>query len=222
VKVAIALLTCGRADYTRQTLESLAKFNDLERFTLIHGDDYSKDGRQENEELADAYGFETRLPADVKKRGNAAMTHLLFKEAEKAGADLVLYLQNDWESQEPIDMEVVQRFYDDDRLYCMRLFGKYKAQGEHQKCLRRHVGKDSLWPAWEPWSGAYGWEMGDIHWGHPPSITRMKEAMFLTEGVNGGSESSRKSGQLSRLTIRPIDGNIMSHIGKEKTVGFMP
>jgi GT2 family glycosyltransferase len=57
VKIAVALLTCDRVEYTAKTLETFAQHNDLDRFVLLHADDGSEDTR--NEDLAQSYGFTT-------------------------------------------------------------------------------------------------------------------------------------------------------------------
>ncbi len=217
MKVAITLLTCGRAEYTKLTLESLAKYNDLDRFVLMHGIDYVGDGREENRALADSHGFETVVHPH-KRLGNALMIHRLFEQAEKAGVDMVLLLENDWESLKPIDWDMIEALHSDDAVYCARLYGAYKGEGNTLKAHPGHAGRNDLFPTWERWRD--GWEVGDIHWAHPPSITKIDRALFVATGVRRGHESMVKSGKLTELTARPVGGNIMFHIGVEKTSDF--
>ena len=217
MKVAITLLTCGRAGYTRRTLESLSKYNDLDRFILLHGNDTAEEGDADNIYLAYEYGFAPAVLPD-KRCGNASMVHRLFGEAKKGGADMVLLLENDWESLKPIDWDIIEALHSDDRIYCARLYGRYKDEAQEMRVHPAHAGKNDWFPTWESWRN--GWEVGDIHWAHPPSITKIDRALFVATGVRRGHESMVKSGKLTELTVRPTGGNIMSHIGVEKTPDF--
>lgn len=214
MKIAITFLTCDRTEMTNRTLATLSEFNDLSRFMLLHGDDSSND--QEGPSYARRLGFETVVQTS-SRRGVAAMTAALFQEAAHRGADLILNLQNDWESARavPVD-DIVGIFQDHPEVYCLRLYGRLKSH--HGRCGIHHGGRRPLQVVeWKPFREGY--EIGDIHWGHPPSVTRTKHAVKLTRDAKTESESRMRSGKITDMTVRVVD-NVFNHIGTYRTKGF--
>ena len=55
MKIAIALLTCDRFEYTKRTCETFLEHNDASDFRLYYGDDASADQRVP--ELVESLGF---------------------------------------------------------------------------------------------------------------------------------------------------------------------
>lgn len=222
MKIAITLLTCGRTDYTRRTLSTLCRQNPnlADDFVLLHGDDHaSLADATESRKLAKMAGFETVLSPSLQY-GVARMTELLFQEAEKRGCEAVLNLQNDWESLRPIPVNVIPRLLEDRGIYTFRLYGKYKSPGK--ACGIHHGGREPREVVqWTPDLHIPGIETGEIHWGHPPAVTRMAEAMDMVRGAGSESVSRRRSGALKLLTARVTD-NIFSHIGEHRTARFRP
>jgi hypothetical protein len=215
VKFAIVLLTCERTEYTRRTLEALMRYNGLHDITRLHGDDASHDRR--GRDYAQQAGFTTIDTPRRQRQGVARMTELLMRAAAEAGVDAVLNLQNDWECAQPIPWDDIGTALGDDRVYCVRLYGAYKSH--HGRAGIHHGGREPRRVVhWIPYRLA-GYEVGDIHWGHPPSVTRIAEALTLTAGARTESESRERSGRLTRLTVRPVD-NVFWHIGKERTPAF--
>jgi hypothetical protein len=212
-KVAICLLTCGREHYTARTLHTLAQHNDLSKFLLLHGNDVV--GVEENSALASRYGFETVLAPKIRQ-GCSQMVSQLFIKASIKGAEWVLHLENDWESDSAIPVDVIPQM--DESHYCARLYGVFKGRGA-LPCHTTHFGRAKQPVAWEPWIG--GWEVGSVHWGFPPAITRMREARFLTCNIQREQDAMHRSGVIGGLTVRPVT-NVMSHIGEERTPVFFP
>lgn len=218
MKIAITLLTCGRLDYTRRTLESLRQHNPslADDFILLHGDDVSTPAeRLESIDLAEAAGFHSAV-VPKRQAGIAKMTEDLFAEAAKRGCDAVLNLQNDWVSLRPIPKAEISSILDDQTVYCIRMYGAYKSA--HGRCGIHHGGRNPREVVeWMPYQDGY--EVGDIHWGHPPAVTRIEDAIALTRGASCESDSRMRSGKITRLTARVIN-NVFNHIGSERTPGF--
>lgn len=215
MRIAITFLTCDRTEYTLRTLETLAAHNDLKQFELIHGDDASVD--QAGPDVAHALGFHTRVRNYGKRRGVAAMTAALFACASELGADLVLNLQNDWECHRPIPLDDIEAIFTDPKVYCLRLYGAMKSTTG--RCGLHHGGRQPRRIVeWQPHL-LQGYEIGDIHWGHPPAVTRIDHAVKLTRGAPNERVSRERSGHITDLTARVIE-NVFWHIGRHRTPGF--
>lgn len=217
MRIALTFLTCDRVPYSFQTLNTLLEHNPsiADNFILLHGDDASKDDA--GGELARMYGFKTVVQNTKTRRGVARMTADLFQAAAEAGADTILNLQNDWECKRPLALADFSRILDDERVYCIRMYGVFKSA--HGRCGIHHGGREPRRVVeWQPY--APGYEAAEIHWGHPPAITRIEEALFLTKGAAVESQSCRRSGTLTKLTVRPTGPNFFSHIGRERTPEF--
>lgn len=230
--IAVCLLTCGRVDYTRQTLTSFAAHNDLSRFLLLHGDDASEG--PEIGVLAAGHGFETVVQHQVRKGARATRTAVVTAAAHR-GATWVLLLENDWEWVRPFPWDLFATVQAARDVYCLRLFGPYKERGERCPCLTTHQGRPDLPPiTWTPF--VEGAEIADCHWGCPPAVTRMAEAIRLhgplqspvarrvhANLVARGDWSSdlpemRESGLLVGRTVR-VTENCVFHIGVEPVRG---
>ena len=219
MKIAITLLTCGRVDYTKTTLDTLVAQNPnlVNDFILLHGDDVSTPSeRLASIDIAEAAGFQS-VYVPKAQIGVSGMTEALFVEAAARGADAVLNLQNDWLSLRPIPVDEILEVLEDEQVYCVRMYGAYKSS--HGRCGIHHGGRKPL--AVVEWMRHQvpGYEVGEIHWGHPPAVTRIKEALKLTAGAKSESDSRMRSGKLTRLTARVIN-NVFNHIGAERTEGF--
>lgn len=219
MKIAITLLTCGRVDYTRRTLATLCLHNPglRDEFVLLHGDDRASLADAEaNTAAARAAGFETVLAPSLRY-GVARMTELLFLEAQRRGADAVLNLQNDWESRRPLPRAEIEQLLAGDA-YAVRLYGAMKGPGSPSGI--HHGGRTPRQVAeWTPHATLPGVELADIHWGHPPAVTRIEQAIALTRAAPSEAASRRRSGEITQLTARFTD-NVMSHIGEHRTTGF--
>lgn len=220
MKIAITLLTCGRVDYTSRTVETLLRYNpDLaDRAILLHGDDHSAaDVASQNRRIAADAGFST-VVAPTNQYGVARMTEELFRSAQSAGADAVLNLQNDWISERAIPWDEVSQLLSQPEIYNVRLYGEFKSWSG--RCGIHHGGRTPRSIVeWTPHPALPAYEVGDIHWGHPPAVTRIADAVRLTAAAKSESDSRRRSGDIPLLTARTIS-NVMRHIGTERTPRF--
>lgn len=212
--IALCLLTCGREDYTKRTLVSFDALNDMERFTKLHFDDSSAGAR--NDELAARFCFQS-LPKRNARLGVSVATLLLVQEAFLRGIPWTLVLQNDWESVKPFPWHLLQRIHDDDSIWALRLWGRYKDQGDPIKD-EVHKGKRSTPVEWEPY--ADGAEIASIHYGAPPTAYRTEMLLRLLAGSSHEREAMRNSGAIDAMTVRVTD-NVVYHIGEDKTPGFI-
>jgi len=211
-KIAICLLTCNRPEVTRRTVQSMKNHIDLSKFILLHGDDNSD--TYENHVIAQKAGFRTVIQTK-KRAGVSVMWRNLVKSAKKAGADWVLMQENDWEWDRPLRTEELQDILSDNDVYYIRLFGKNKERSG-RPCSKTHLGKNKTtdWVFYKD-----GWEIGDAHWGYPPNLTRIDEALFLSN-VEKESDAQALSGQINKLCVRP-KRNFVYHIGQTRTKGFL-
>lgn len=220
MKIAITLLTCGRADYTARTVDTLLQHNpDLAtRAVLLHGDDHGPAAQaNKNFAIAREAGFATILSPE-KQLGVARMTEELFRVAAERRVDAVLNLQNDWISERPIPWDDLDQLLSHPNIYNVRLYGEFKSWSG--RCGIHHGGRSPREVvSWTPDSALPAYEVGDIHWGHPPAVTRIADAVALTKDAKSESESRRRSGDIRLLTARTIQ-NVMRHIGTERTPRF--
>ena len=216
MKVAICLLTCERFHYTKRAVESLVRFNDLGQFVLLHADDASEDHR--NRSFAAMHGFERVDTPDIRQ-GCTATQRALFAAAAQRGCDWIVNVQNDWESERAIPLDLLH-FVDARRdIHCLRLFGAFKMR-PNVPVGDRHKGKSGKPADWRPLDGApEPAEIGDIHWVYPPAATRTEVLTWLMAGVARERDLRVKSGELSTLTAR-VTENVMWHIGTDRTPEF--
>ncbi len=213
MKVAIALLTCNRYEYTVKTVESLFQHNDPSDFLLFHGDDASTDPRVA--EYVQSRGFKTVMQRDTMAGCSPATDELLHSVAKlvEPGA-LVLYLQNDEESLRPLPQQLLRDLLVKPEVAFVQLSSRR---------TRSRYARRMGWA----FDGGQPWQFGDTThevvysdfnrgMGFPPSISDIDTWLHAVKG--GDSEKRFRSKteypdrRMSRLT-RPVFG----HIGKMTT-----
>lgn len=209
--VSVCLITCERYEYTRVTVESFARYNDLTRFQLLHADDASTDGRIR--EVANAFGFRTVSSAH-RRSGNMATIR---SAVDKADGAWILLLENDWESVRAFPWDSFAAVAESDDVYALRLCGPYKERRETRPFANFHAGKDNAPVIWK--TLAAGLEVGDAHWGHTPTATRAADARWLLSGARREKDARLKSGRIDRLMAR-VTENVFFHIGNDRTPDF--
>lgn len=212
MKIALCLLTCDRPELTARTVKSMQEHLPLEMFELFHGDDCSVSAR--NETIALEAGFRTVVKTN-SRAGVSAMWRSLIERARKRKVDAVLMMENDWEWVRTLRFEEICDILEDPEVYYIRFFGVNKERGG-RPCGSTHAAKGFKDPNWRPYRA--GWEIGDIHWGYPPNVTRLPEAVLLSKGTSE-SQCRTFSGHLSKLCVRPLE-NYVFHIGEDRTKGF--
>lgn len=203
--VAVLLLTCGREDYTQETVSSFRAHNrNGDRFMLLHGDDASP--TRENQEIAAAAGFET-IHAPSKRQGQATALGELLNAARVRGADWVLWLESDWRWTGPFPWPLL-----DLGAECIRLYGDMKGPGNptggHLMGTREAI-------VWQPVSP--GLDRGRAHWAGPPSATRTHRLAELA-WHRGTLKEISLAGTLDTIRLR---SRIVEHIGEVQTPDFM-
>ncbi len=206
-RVAVLLQTCDRLDYTRRTLKTFAQHNTGAPFLLLHGDDASIESEAVRD-LAAQHGFETVVQSYGTRIGVNATRAALIAKAERRGARWVLMLENDIETLRPFPWALFQFVEKQPSIYCLRLFGRFKDPGKTEACKTTHSWWQNALVEWKPLRHApEKAQIGRIHWTPQPSVTRIRDARLLHEGVRPESFTAR------------VKKNVMGHIGLERTEG---
>lgn len=217
--IHIAVTACHRPHLTRRTVASLAKHNDLSEFFCWYG----IDGNHHPDEInvLDAAGF-TRLVLNDRRYGPADLTGKLLAQVaiHASEDDYVLLLQNDWLCVRPIPVKAIRALLDWPNVGCFRLYGQYKERndaGARHECNPRHAGLEGMpvveWLAHNV--AGEDIEIGCIHWGHPPAVTKLPLAVRLTRNAQSERTSVNRSGREGFLTAR-VTENVFWHIGRKK------
>jgi hypothetical protein len=206
------LLSCERFDYTIQTAGSFVAHNPT-GFVLWHCDDASTDPRLRP--TVQSFGFRP-LVYTRQRVGVTAMIRALSLRLQELGAEWMLLLENDWETVKPFPWSVFDEVSVD--VWCLRLYGRYKARGEKRPVRNYHQGRSKADPGWQS-HGEY--EVGDIHWGNPPSVARVDRVVWLHEGVRTEKQAIERSGLITDRVARVVD-NVVYHIGETHTPDFVP
>jgi hypothetical protein len=208
-KIAVALMTCERYDYTKRTVESFVHHNpDRSRFILLHGDDGSRDHRVRR--LPPVYGFRT-VAQERYRQGWLPMRRLLIRRAARL-APWILLLENDLESVRPFPWDMFDWVAAHEAVQCLRLFGLYKGPRNTYPCLTLQKGdKHDRKPArWTPVLDApEPCQRGLIHWSALATVGRADLLVTLNHGFK-------------QLANRPVDtvrvlDNVFLHIGVKQT-----
>jgi GT2 family glycosyltransferase len=207
VKIAVALLTCDRVEYTAKTLETFARHNDLDRFVLLHADDGSEDTR--NEDIAQSYGFTTVVSHEHRRGWLVTRTRLIRRAAKRA--DWILNLENDIETARPFPWPLFEYAAKDRGVSCLRLYHRWKDRERLDACLTTHKATGA--PVhWRPLRGApESAQIGCIHWSAQPSVTRSDDLV---------SHHRIGAPPMGGMTVRPKK-NVTFHIGVERTTPRM-
>lgn len=203
--IAVCLLSCGREDYTRRTVESFNAFNDRSDLIRLHADDASP--TPENRRIAAAGGFDTIYATQIRQ-GQAAALWALLREAERRRAEWVLWLENDWLFSGAVPWDALRYGAE-----CVRLYGDWKSPTNRAGKFLMGT-KDVI--RWQPIGD--GLERGEAHWAGPPSITRTHVLAGLSEHA-GGLKAVSLAGPIDTIRLTTA---IVEHIGEVQTPDFMP
>lgn len=211
--IHVCLLSCDRIEYTIKTANSFVEHNP-EGFVLWHCDDASTDPRLRP--AVQSFGFQP-LVYTGSRAGVTEMVRRTAAELQAKGAEWMLLLENDWETVRPLPWSILKDAQARGA-WSLRLYGRYKARGCQRPVRNYHQGRNKADPGWQ---GFDGYEIGDIHWGNPPSVSRVKDVVWLHEGVSSERDAIRKSGQMTAPVAR-VTENVVYHIGEKHTPGFVP
>jgi hypothetical protein len=215
--IGVCLLTCGRDDLSVRTMESFSALNksrpDIVRLHAACG------GGERGAIGTDPFLFDFRtVHAPPERVPQIVSFRKLIEAAAVAGAEFILWLENDWESVAAIPTIEFLRETNKgpSKVQQWRLFGKRKMQkdgpralaGEHQIGTKEKI-------KWGP-SGLEGWEFGRAHWGAGGTIATLD---FLEEQSFRNRLKDVITSKNNLPTLRPRS-NIMFHIGDVTTEGF--
>lgn len=109
MKIVIGIQTCNRLEMTKKAIDSLLGYNPgVENIPWIIADDCSIDG---TEEYLQSMSFIDRIVQYTKQSGITNCMKLLIDTSVDYG-DIILYLQNDWETIRKIDFKSIAYFYE--------------------------------------------------------------------------------------------------------------
>jgi hypothetical protein len=209
VSVCIGLLTCGRDELTRRTVDSFLRHNDPDDFVPLHVDDSTP-----SFEWSDSFPFVT-IEAFPERRGQMAGVRALVEEAARRGCEWFVLQENDWPWLEPFPWAELHLMHGFDTL---RLYGAHKMLHDGP---RSRAGLNCLASGrpivWEPVEGNDGLEWAYAHW-VPLSVTRVDVLLPMVRGCASVKDMCRSQ---ALATLR-VKRNIVHHASEETTPGFLP
>lgn len=211
--IHVCLLSCDRFDYTVKTAQSFLEHNPS-GFRLWHADDASTDPRLRP--TVQAMGFHQLEYTDARA-GVTEMVRRIASRLQRIGAEWMLLLENDWETVRPFPGEVFREIQARGDVWALRLYGRYKARNNRHPVREYHQGRGRASPNWRAFDG---YEVGDIHWGNPPSVARVASVVWVHEGVRTEKQAIERSGFIQDHVARVAE-NVVYHIGTQRTEGFL-
>lgn len=240
--IAVVLLSCDRLEYTRRTIATFTEHNGAGlaagAFKLWHCDDASTDPKVRKS--AAAAGFAPLIYTD-QRVGVTEMIRRASRKLEHAGAEWMLLLENDWETVRPFPRAVWRDAVEEFDVWSLRLYGAFKERGNQRPAGTRHRGRsgaDPKWraefvtdsidvtsladcaPAYTAGKAVEAYEVGHIHWGNPPAVSRVDLVAWLHKKARREKEAIVKSGEIKNPVARVVE-NVVYHIGYERTAGFV-
>lgn len=213
--IAVCLLTCGREDLSSRTVVSFREHNrgrpDL---ILLHADAGGADPIR-SRVIAINGAFRTVHSPAERVPQMTSYRHLI-EEAAIAGAEFLLWLENDWESVAPIPTLDELRKYGDAGAVCFRMYGKRKMRGDGPRAMagEHRIGTD-VKIDWLPTADPK-WEAGLAHWGGGGCIATLThlESQYHRKRLKDVITAKNDLPSL-RMTE-----NVLWHIGEQTTEGF--
>lgn len=218
--IDVVLLSCDRREYTLRTMSSFLTHNHRspEPFNLWHCDDASSDPKIRA--AAKKSGFRELVYTD-ERVGVTEMVRRAARKLAHAGAEWMLLLENDWETVRPFPSAVFEAIQARGDVWALRLYGEYKERGEKLPAGTRHRGRGGADPLWDAFSaGGETYEIGDIHWGNPPSVARVELVAWLHKKARRERDAIVQSGLITQHVAR-VRENVVFHIGFDRTPGFV-
>lgn len=219
MKIAVCLITADRYEYTKATVETFRNHNVGLNLILLQADDASEDSRVR--EVGTLHGFEQVNKNLGKRIGGQAMRQLAITAAAKRGATHVYILENDIETVRPLPVAFLAYAFSDPDVYCVRLYGLCKERNGQRKCSPYHLGRGKHeMVRWDEYRNEFeAAQIGDVHWGAQPCVTRIGEAVWLHADTHRESDIWRKCTKLQAKTVRLLN-NVTFHIGEDRTPNF--
>jgi hypothetical protein len=216
-KIALALLTRDRYEYTVKTVESFLKHHNPDDFLLFHGDDASQDPRILP--WLQSKGFKTVMQHPTAMGCSPSTDHLLHEVAKHVEPGTpVLYLQNDLQCTRPLPQKQLRLLLEKPDVSFVQL--SYRTPG-------------TSYSKRTPWKYADGelWKFGETAqevvyapfntgMGFQPSISLIETWLPAVKGVTYEkqyrSRSEYPDRRMCRLTLP-----VFRHFGRRRTPGGM-
>lgn len=232
MKLAILLITCDRPKYTEHTLTSFSLCNSWcgsapYPVSLVHIDDASQ--TDENLDMADAAGFRLlrRMPT---RAGNTPTRKTGIRlTVQEVDPTHIMLLENDWECQREMPWKLIAEIMEhpEHDIYHLRLWHHFKSKQKYDSwdkvtplVSRGHAGRGRADPGWTPLAGlSEPADVGDIHWGAPPAVTRVEELLRIHHKATSEHDSILASGKITARTAQ-VKENVFFHIGEQRTPRF--
>jgi hypothetical protein len=220
--IAVVLLSCDRLEYTRRTIATFTEKNAASlaagAFKLWHCDDASTDPKVRK--AAATAGFAPLVYTD-QRVGVTEMVRRASRKLEHAGAEWMLLLENDWESARAVPLELFAVAVEAHDVWSFRLYGAFKERDCQRPAGTRHRGRGGADPKWRiQATPAEAYEVGHIHWGNPPAISRVDLVAWLHKKAKRERDAIGKSGEILQPVAR-VRENVVYHIGFSRTGGFV-
>jgi|GEM_PF-4823025 len=206
MKIAVALLTCDRYDYTVKTVESLKRHNDISDWPLFYADDASQDARVRP--YVESQGFRPLLLNDGERMGCTPISDGLLRAVlrEVGSGWLVLYLQNDWKCIRPIPLGTVEAWFADPTHMALRMWHPHR----YLRRIKRH-----RWPI-RNYAGERIVEFCTSAW--PVQLTRLEWFAATARGAKREHTLHLRANKRWPDTRTGMMLNqVFSHLGVQKT-----
>ena len=136
-KITVAILTCDRLSLTKRTVDSFISHNGRDQFDLYFGDDASTS--DETHEFMES----RNIPCLVKHKRRLGCSptteELINKAMGSSDNEYVMYLQNDFETVRPMNIRLIERIFEDQKVGWIRLAGIYWNNTEKEAHLYSKV-----------------------------------------------------------------------------------
>jgi hypothetical protein len=213
MKLAVALLTCDRYDYTVKTVEALLQHHPLGTLELYHGDDASADPRVT--EYVQSKGFRTLVQMDARVGCSPCSDRLIHAVAEHIETTtILLYLQNDFVCERPLPEQQLRDLLDRPDVSFVQLCYR-KSRSRYNRRIRWHSNEHEPWIYGDTTHDVVfaGFGVGVSFW---PSVGKIET--WLPAVRDGARERDFRSKteypnrQMCRLTLP-----VLRHIGRRRT-----
>jgi hypothetical protein len=212
VKIAVALLTCDRYDYTERVLRALHARNNLDGMALVYADDNSVD--QRIHDITRQYGFEPGFLNTGKRLGCSPMTDALWQAAKEMVGDdgAIISVQNDFECIRELPWGLIEDALKRPEVVCVKLWDAPRKGGRIgpvTPLLRR-----AKWNDDESYSEPV--ETARTGWGFGPIAMKAETACRIALRATREKGVMKQSVRLNGIVVRPKQV-AFRHIGVTKT-----
>ncbi len=213
MKLAVALLTCDRYDYTVRTVESLLEHNDVAKWNLLYADDASTDPRIRP--YVESKGFEPLVLNDTRLGCSPTTEALMVAIAERHPGIRVLYLQNDFESVRPLpEGDIRKQLEDDDTAFAQLTYRK--PRNRYNRRLAFYWPDEEAWKFGDTSRGEHVYTQVGGGLGYHPFVACIDVLVHSTAGVLTEKGFRRSTITLGKKIVR-YTRPVMRHIGRHST-----